>query len=248
MRYQVFTTETALFIGLFCFQSCDELDELWNGKENEEIEIPKEDTSIDLQKGLKAYYTFNDGSCNDISGNGFHGVFQGNPIVTEDTPTGKGYAIFLNGYKEHLINIPYNPLHGFTQATYSFWIKDLDSGIIIGAIDTNGASTPFVSCTQNEFIALNNHSFSKMVQNIKEFWSMRTITLDEQEQKFYINGELYDVQTQNINPSSGEKIQIGGNGNNSYRYWQKMKIDNVRIYSRALNAYEVNKIYVMESK
>lgn len=38
---------------------------------------------IDLNSGLKAYYPFS-GNANDVSGNGFNGVLQGNPQLTTD--------------------------------------------------------------------------------------------------------------------------------------------------------------------
>lgn len=253
MRYDKLVIGTALFMGLFCFNSCDELDEWWNGKEEEEEkpeeEVPQEDTSIDLQRELKAYYTFNDGTCTDISGNECYGVFNGSPEVIDDTPTGLGCAIFLNGYKEQLINIPQNPLQGLKEATYSFWIKEFGPGNIIGVVENSRMSNPYVSCSQEEFFMLNNNSFARNVQEIKDSWNMVTITQTENEQRFYFNGELYDTQTQSVYySSSGSKIQIGGNGDGAYNYWQSMKIDNVRIYARALNAYEVAKIYEMESK
>lgn len=245
---------TALVMGLSCFQSCDELKEWWNEGEEEasgeeKEETPQEDTSIDLQRELKAYYTFNDGTCTDISGNACHGILNGSPEVIDDTPTGNGCALFLNGYREQFINIPQNPLSGLKEATYSFWIKEFGPGLIIGVVGSNSSlSAPYCSYTQEESFVLNNKAFNGNFHEAKESWNMITVTQTQNEQKLYFNGVLYDTQSKDSNSSSGSKIQIGGNGDDSYKYWQSMKIDNIRIYSRALNAYEVAKIYEMESK
>ena len=61
-----------------------------------------------LDEHVMAYYTFDDGTAKSKAGLPYDGVLFGSPSLIQDTPSGKGQAVFLNGIKSQYINIPFN--------------------------------------------------------------------------------------------------------------------------------------------
>ena len=78
---------------------------------------------------LLAYYPFDD-STKDSGKNGYHGVPIGAPTYDEDTPSGSGKALKLNGFKGQYVNVPYPFLNGLNEYSVSFWIKDFGMGMV----------------------------------------------------------------------------------------------------------------------
>jgi len=66
----------------------------------------KEDDIPQITTGLLAYYTFDDGTADDKSGNNLHAILNNSPALISDTPSGKGKALHLNIDLEQFLNIP----------------------------------------------------------------------------------------------------------------------------------------------
>ena len=60
-------------------------------------------TSGDVRSGMIAYYSFDDGTGKDLSGQGVDGVLLNNPSTVEGV---SGTGIFLNKFSNQYLNIP----------------------------------------------------------------------------------------------------------------------------------------------
>lgn len=211
----------------------------------------------DINKGLVLYYNFDNGTASDLTVNDFNGILQNNPEFITETPNQKGQAIFLNGFKENFINIPYNSLGDSISYTMSLWIKDFTSGEIIKSFDSYGKDAELCLSASMErnfqfktgIYSSDIHTFSNY--NFKDIqqgsWHLITICLDAQTKllKLYIDGYLVDnSKVIRTNKPALIKLQIGSNSDNPNSF----KIDNFRIYNRCITAEEVKLIYSTELK
>lgn len=236
-------TICTVLISIFTFYSCD------TTEEQDKASRP------DINKGLVLYYNFDDGTAKDLTINGYNGILQNSPEFTNETPNQKGQAVFLNGFKENFINIPYNPIADSTNYTVSLWLKDFTSGEIIKSFDSNGKDAELGLTAELERTfqfkvgkydyynySFSNYNFSNIQQGS---WHLITISLDSklEELKLYIDGNLVDkVGGARTHEPKLIKLQIGSNSDNPNSF----KIDNFRIYNRCISAEEVKMIYDVE--
>ena len=96
-----------------------------------------------INQSLASYYSFDNKDASDESGNEMDAVVNGGVQFVDDTPSGTGYAVRLNGFKKGFINIPYNVFAGKTNYSISFWIKDFDYGMVVTAISTDAPRSDF---------------------------------------------------------------------------------------------------------
>lgn len=96
---------------------------------------------IAVKSNLLAYYTFDNENMFDSHENEMHGQLYNNPSFTDDTPNGRGKAIFLNSTKEQYTNIPYKPFYGRTAYSVNLWIKDFGSGTIFSSTNSSSSMT-----------------------------------------------------------------------------------------------------------
>lgn len=241
-KIKIFCT---VLLGLLAITGCDAIDDIF---EEDNTQKP------DINRGLVLYYTFDDGSANDVSGHSHNGNLQNNPEFISETPNQKGQAVFLNGFKEALINIPYNPIGDSISYSMSLWIKDFTSGDIIKSFDDRSREDAlgFSATVERNFQArvsygnygtstFSNYDYSNIQ---KEGWHLITVCANEKtdELKLYVDGILVDnVGNRYIDPDL-IKIQIGSSTESTNSF----KIDNFRIYNRCLMAEEVKLIYETE--
>ena len=240
----------------FVLSSCEFWDELFEEPTEEEQEKVEnkneggETTTVRIKDGLVAHYMFDDETCDDQTDNELDGSLYDVPTYVTETPNGSGKALFLNKnkYPEQSLSIPYNPLRGLTSYSISIWVKDFSAGTFIGAVDGNSwdgnmrfyyKENGSIACSQRnnairyyEFSGFNGFSL------VDGLWHMLTYVQVRGNAKLYVDGKLVDNQATCDNP-----IGVGGTRivvNNH------MKIDNIRIYNRAVNAKEVAAIYKAE--
>ena len=232
--------------------------------ETPNIEIPSVDELTSIQVGLLAYYTFNDGTGNDESSHSYDAALINHPELISDTPSGKGKSISLKKEARQYINIPYQL---FKNTTYSatLWVKDFGAGIFLSAVNIDKAldfpcfaartaSGKFELYSNNRGDPSKSYAFSYPFSTLQDGkWHMIGFTHIPSgdgfscEKKLYVDGKfvancegVYDV------PSS-IKVQIGGDCDGHYTsFSEDMKLDNVRIYDRVLEAKEVDAIYRLE--
>jgi hypothetical protein len=211
-----------------------------------------------LTNGLVAYYPFN-GNANDASGNGNSGTVDGATLTTDRFGIPNS-AYYFNGGSSDII-IPETLFGPTNQAwTISVWITtdngpysaqqeafnkssvngEMDMGIVTGQIffAVHTASQSWVST----FAPLLTNSTIHVVGVYKRGQNI----------SLYINGVLQDSV-----PVSNENLWVSAFPLNSslgsYHYaggpyeWFRGKLDDFRVYTRALSTSEVQQLYAYES-
>ena len=213
-----------------------------------------------------AYYTFDNGAADDVSavGDSYNGVVFNEPKFLDDTPSGTGKSLFLNGAKQQYVNIPYNVFKDMDYFTISCWIKDFSNGSIVSGISSSDdikAQWPRLYMQDDGKILFwtmgngynDNPPYAYNYASIQSSgWHHIAVTCIKNEDqykndcilKLYIDGKLMDnVSAWWKNPSEVNKVQIGGNGQGAFPVWSSMKIDNVSIFYAALGDGVIKYIY-----
>jgi gliding motility-associated-like protein len=218
---------------------------------------------VNLQQGLLAYYPFT-GNANDSSGNGKHGTVS-NASLAADRCGKANSAYSFNGTNAY-IEIPTSTLQ--TQYySYSMWINaDVIPGsglytypFAIG-VSGSGQNIALTNNSMNGWSAGASNSGSpslsllaKGCQPTTNKWYHVVLIRDTNKIKLYINGSL------NVHDPgySGSSATTGGNSptyGTSPRaffgsrdltsgYYFKGLVDDVRIYNRVINAFEIDSLY-----
>lgn len=208
--------------------------------------------NIDLLDGLVAYYPFNSNP-NDASGNNNNGIVNG-AVLTSDRKGNSNSAYNFNGNSNY-IEIPHSQSLNITgNITISSWINAADlsqSQRIFDKTTINAADAYMLDIHPSNQLRLivanppagSNQPQSNAVLTQNNSWYHVVATYDGTKVSFYINGTLindYSItgnSTTNTNP-----IRIGANsilnGN-----WFNGKIDDIRVYNRALTFIEIQRLY-----
>jgi pimeloyl-ACP methyl ester carboxylesterase len=202
--------------------------------------------------GLVVYFPFS-GNTNDLSGNNNNGILHGAQL-TEDRKGNPNSAYLFNGSSDY-IEIPYNQSLDLTdEISISCWISCADLSLSQRIFDKTTVSQSDAYMVdihpshRLRFIVANPlpgayQSQSNDVLTQNNSWYHIVVTYDKSNVRFYFNGVIDTVNpvtgssTLNSNP-----IRIGANsllnGN-----WFTGKIDDIRLYNRALNDNEVLSLY-----
>ena len=205
-----------------------------------------------------AYYPFN-GNTNDVSGNGHHGMPVGNPVLTHDRFGRRDSAYQLNGIDQYIIL----PAFGISSdLSVSFWIKTtasdpntFPSGTFIVDRDVGGLTRDWSVClgsgaqiqfntgtTSSENIVSSDSSVNNDARN--HVVVVRNTSLSWK--GIYINGTLNKSGgfDNGSFTNSSASICIGACGiAPAAHHCYNGLIDDVRIFSRALTASEINTLY-----
>ena len=192
--------------------------------------------------GLVASYNFNNTSGTSVadkSGNNNNGSLQG---ATWDAAGKYGQALSFNGTNA-LVSIPNSSSLSFTQGmTLEAWVNPAAIGgwrdIIMKNQDiyyleaSSSAGPPAFGGT---YAGTYVSGVSNLPINV---WSHISATYDRTTMRLYINGVQVAnrAQTGNIQTSTGA-LNIGGDS--VFGQWFQGKIDEVRIYNRALSQSEI---------
>lgn len=204
---------------------------------------------IVVKSGLQAYYMFDDGTANDATEYGLDGQLFNGPSMIDDTPSGRGQALFINTVKGQYMNIPYNPLREYNTYTVSLWVKDFSTGDFIYIGD--GGVNVWVSCVRFGYNSAGYFYRDDKDQNfsynakalLDNQWHMLTYTYSYSNTngisaRLYVDGKRVDSQG-----TRGSSYKVGGT---SMLINCNMKMDNLRVYNRALDDAEVLSIYNSE--
>lgn len=220
-------------------------------------------TQVDLNRGLIAYYPFN-GNSDDVSGKGNHGSLQNGVQLTTDRFGVPNSAYLFDGIDDY-IRIPYsselNPTNAMSIALYFNPYQNTVQTLIGKISYAQGIGTQFqLAMGFNQFpgvlyglnppgigcagqISLNSSYVSTGASTpVLNQWHCVVATFENGVQKIYLDGVL--KQTGNagfnsLNQCSNSDIQIGS-------WWTldkqqfKGKIDDIRLYNKALSQDEVN--------
>ncbi|MEM1323268.1 MAG: LamG-like jellyroll fold domain-containing protein [Bacteroidota bacterium] len=206
--------------------------------------------------GLIAYYSFDDCSANDQSGNGSNGSIVGNPICDCGV---FGNALELNGIDDRILFLgTVNNNFNRRDFTISLYIKPTD------LLGTKDLLSKRQACDENNALALRfspasnfisgvvaeNSSKTASVGSSLDFgrcWQHIVLMREGNRSSLYINGVLRQQSTaaSRIDLTNNEVLSIGDgpcSGVTDTRYGGF--IDEIRIYDRALDNDELASLYL----
>ncbi|MBN9380250.1 MAG: gliding motility-associated C-terminal domain-containing protein [Chitinophagaceae bacterium] len=221
--------------------------------------FPYPGSAQDLTTGLLAYYPFN-GNTNDATGNGNNGTLVNNPTLTTDKAGNPNSAYSFDGVNNY-ISIPgtnLNPLNALSVAMF-FYPTRSGTQTMVGKINyTGGVATQFqvamdfaafpgvlfgVNPSSNGCagVPLNGSYVNSGGSISLNQWHCFVATFDKGIQKIYVDGALLQTTTAaftTLNQCPNADIQIGSWWSGDLQRFQG-KIDEVRIYNRALSLLDV---------
>lgn len=243
-----------LSIGLVLFDSC-----------TKEVTQPTSSETGTLDIGLIAFYPFS-GSAADSSGNANDGIAYG-PVLTADRFGNANKAYDFTPTASY-IDISRKPLHltGNESRTFSAWVKSnenpisqsqpgmmiISSGQGIDKVsaenngktfnlrvnaDAGGWRFSFMGYSLNNDFDINPTS-GDLVTNK---WTHIATTYKQDTIKLYINGKFQTERRIVLNTTGNDNF-IGKNNHIGYESFFKGKIDDVRIYNRALTLSEIREL------
>ena len=214
---------------------------------------------VNLAQGLVAYYPFN-GNANDATGNNINGIVNG-AALTSDMNGTPNSAYLFDGNSTY-ISLPFSSLYDFApndSFTLSVWIQP-DVNISWNA-QSLFAKSPYNSqYTYSDWdyglYTINNKAMSGFANNNflngtttminNKCWYNELVTYNNGIWNLYVNGQLESQDLSQtkfiIQDGSASTISLGKKGQANGDYF-KGKMDEVRIYNRPLNAYEVTALY-----
>lgn len=207
--------------------------------------------TVNLNSGLQAHYTFS-GNANDISGNGKDGTAYGSPTLTTDRFGNLNSAYEFDGVND-LINT-YSTFD-YSNRTLSLWVNPYD---INGSVNS-----AHVAITQDDD-ALSNGilrvDFSGGVMHLRAGgstggYNASTVTLNSwmhlvliregSVSKYYVDNVLVLISTADGNGSTiypNPEFIIGSGRTTSNQFFLG-KIDDIRVYDRAINDLEIDSLF-----
>jgi hypothetical protein len=203
--------------------------------------------------GLIAYYPLDD-NVKDSSGSNLNGTIIGSIQSTTDRKGALNSAYYFDGTVFNYISVADNAKLNMNVFTISAWIYRTavtDGGYIVNkGRDVENGHYGLLSSSigaETNYYGINGASFANEDFGI---WQLITGTVSGNSAKFYINGKLVSSATLSTSfacNSGGQPLTIG---NHYYvgvppewAYPFKGKIDDVRIYNRALSDSEVKTLY-----
>lgn len=197
---------------------------------------------IAVKSGLMAYYTFDDGTANDITENELDATLINAPSFTTETASGKGKAVFFNSQKEQSMSIPYNPFSELLSYTFSMWVKDFGYGSFLKAknrfdfyYEQDGKF--YIERDISNFTT--KYPFTYGASSLIDGkWHMITVVSNEEYQQLYVDGKLVSTENTDVRNNTGLSVSLVINNH--------MKFDNLRLYNRVINADEIKEIYNSE--
>jgi len=208
---------------------------------------------VNLQQGLVAYYPFN-GNANDESGNGNHGVVYG-ATLTEDRFGNLNSAYLFNGVT-HYISLP-ALVNNISLGTISIWFNPFSWNI--GNHGRYFFSAARIS--NGDYLNIGSHpayfSGQELIAGVYGSWGWHwarcysppqlnhwqhlVFQWGINGQKLYLNGVLIDTKSSTGIVTQSQTIYIGKSS------WLSShingKIDDIRIYNRALTEQEILALY-----
>jgi hypothetical protein len=200
-----------------------------------------------LNDGLMAYYPFN-GNAQDRSGNSHNGIIYG-AILTEDRFHNPEHAFLFTGNNSY-IDLDYNfdyPLRTINLWFYANTIDQIERHLYIS--DNPQLLFGF---TQIKIREIDGEKAIRSSAGIpggiaeakyevsEKRWYMITLVVDENSTKHYLNGDLIgEFPNDIISSYNGSESALLGTSRVYDRFFNG-KIDDVRIYSRALSESEIH--------
>ncbi len=185
----------------------------------------------------------------DLSGNGGTGTLVASPTLAQ----GKiGNALSLNGTTQYVslgASTAYQPV---AAGTYSAWINPvgLSNRVMIGgsnfSLDRNGM-TLYLDGSAIVTLELANASARSIIHGLTSMsagaWWFAAATWNGSVVNIFLNGKLDLSAAQTLTPTNGVVPTRIGTGADAVAFSFSGLIDDVRIYNRALDPWEMIQLY-----
>lgn len=264
MKYSKRTLLTLLFVAPLaltgCFKDTDVKDIADGGSGS------GSGGAANYTSSLLAYYTFDNQTANDLTENRVHASTFNEARFEASGSHNGSYYLLLSGVHESYMCIPMNLFSGRSQWTVSFWIKDLTAGKIFAAQEAvNGGGyydAPVFGANQSGMLQFknsygNSDGYYSIINynyvNSSTEWHHWALVVSPagnnsytSNVKLYVDGVLRSNVNTDYNSSavaSCTQIMFGGNG---WATSASMKLDDLRIYGRALEAKDIDALYNAE--
>jgi hypothetical protein len=198
-----------------------------------------------VTEGLVACYLF-DGDAKDGSGNGNHGTVHG-ATLTEDRFGNADSAYSFDRSNSYIqSNISVDLAQGMSYSTWVF-VQGREKSHA-NLISINGRSFSFFQYLGNHIeLCMGNCLGHHPIKSVKDNqWQHFVITLNSNVAQIFLNSEL--VKTLEVSSVlqkfDNVSLYLGGEGGTDYNLTGKM--DDVRIYNRALSESEIQQLYKVE--
>jgi hypothetical protein len=199
-----------------------------------------------IDSGLVAFYPFS-GNANDESGNGNHGVNHGAVLTTDRFGLANSAYQFSSSYIEAANSASLQSPR--TSMTIAFWINisQWDQSSAGFFAKSNTASYGQYGSIANNDPYIQFDIGGQYVRMPRYFalntWYFICYRWDGQEVKFYLNELLYDsANFSGTVAADNSPLILGKHTPGSVRYLNG-KLDDVRIYNRALTEAEILRLY-----
>lgn len=219
-----------------------------------------------LTDGLVAYWSFDDCTAKDNSGNGHDGVIQNNAQCTEGK---NGKVLSFNGSSQFVEVQDPNSDFATTNLSISVWINPSDSQMDYAAIiDKSHTSASdaisgwvlqkspigdglpfyFAYCTNTPYCSSwDTGDGSQRVTVNTNNWSHLVITKQGGDVAYYLNNQFVSKQTYSFSEYTKTSLPlligaVNQQGGANARYFNGL-IDELRVYNRALTDTEVKTLY-----
>lgn len=242
MRKRIFFA-TAIALAMTTFTSCF-----------------KEDP--DVMTGLIGYYSFDNSDGTDQSGSGHTGTLTGKtePVFIDGV---RGKALYVNGENNTALEIPYLFFKDLDEWSVSFWAKDFGGGFGTLFSQLNPKADDIISDIPRVFVTTdhklmgiqlvhnNNARWDFDVTEHNGKWNHYVVVLDSLETKYstptvrvglYVNGKKIKSFSSKYERKYMEicsKTVFGGKKKLYDITSIDVKLDEIRIYNRALNVWDI---------
>lgn len=203
--------------------------------------------ALSLQDSLSAWFPFN-GNAQDASGNNNHGVVHG-AALTQDRFGNANSAFLFNGISDY-IDVPNSPsLQINNSISLCAWMNFEPGGAMNPRIlhKYNYQLATLTTTSQRKIFSQfgNNNASTIISKNLlpANNWHFVAMTFTGSQLTLYLNGNQDTTvnYTGNIGVTN-YNLAIGTNSQN-FLDWFKGKIDDIRIYRRALTGSEVQCLF-----
>lgn len=225
-----FLKGVVLLMALALTTSCEKVKDAWN--------------DVHIEDGLAGYYTFDDGTANDMSSNKFNAVLIGSPSFVSETANGTGKALFFSTPEQYM-SIPYNSFVGIVDFSATMWVKDFAVGSFLDVSVEDSRSRFKFYYDEDGFFKFRLNPYDsglgQFVYDARSLrdgrWHMLALVRKGAVCELYVDGQLVAKDERRYHDAPEEPSLIVKN---------IMKFDNLRIYNRAISAKEVKAIYDKE--
>ena len=215
-----------------------------------------------LSTGLIAYYSF-DGNANDMSGNGHDGTVHG-ALLNTDRFGNPNSAYSFDGLDDY-VRIPDDPqLDGMDSFTLSVWVKLSGSNLEMEVLNKYDHGPPYLDESYNigidgwgplaVFQYATNDKYVIKISNDPlsiDPWHHIVGVYTGAEGSVYLDGNKITLSRNDpdfggpLNSITADLLIGCGEESGSLVKFFAGKIDDVRIYNRALSADEVQQLYII---